>query len=67
MVVEYTAVMGVVMSNIEDFKARVEILEAAVDLLEERLNTLMSEQKFEPYIVELSDKDTDKIKKWIKE
>jgi archaellum component FlaC len=53
-------------SEVKQLKDRIEMLEIAVDLLQERLDTLMSEQHFEPYIVQLSDEDANKIKHWLK-
>lgn len=53
------------MSELEDFKSRIEILESAVEMLEERLSKVMKEQYIEPYEIELSDEDADKIKKFI--
>jgi hypothetical protein len=53
------------MSELEDFKARVEILESAVDMLEQRLSTLMDIQTLEPYEIEISDEDAKKLKDWI--
>lgn len=53
------------MSELEDFKSRVEILEAAVDLLEERLSRLMDIQTIEPYEIELSEEDAEKLRDWI--
>lgn len=55
------------MSDLEDFKARVEILEEAVRLLEQRLASVMETQYLEPYIVELNEEDANKIKNWLRE
>jgi hypothetical protein len=41
------------------------MLESAVEMLEERLSTLMETQYLEPYILELSDEDVQKIKDWL--
>lgn len=53
------------MSELEDFKARIEILESAVDMLEQRLYSVMEEECIEPYEIELSDEDAQKIKDWV--
>lgn len=52
------------MNNLEDFKARIEILESAVEMLEERLSRVLDEQHTESYTIELSDEDADKVKKF---
>lgn len=53
------------MSELEDFKSRIEILESAVEMLEQRLYSVMEEQRLEPYELELSDEDAQKIKDWV--
>ena len=55
------------MSELEDFKARVEILESAVDMLEQRLSSLLDYQTLQPYEIDgvLSEEDAKKIKDWI--
>lgn len=53
--------------DINNLYARIEMLEDALALAEERLNDLMAEQYLEPWIhdYDLSDEDIEKLKKWI--
>lgn len=53
--------------EINNLYTRIEMLEDALALAEERLNDLMSEQYLEPWIhdYDLSDENIEKLKKWI--
>jgi hypothetical protein len=50
--------------EVQEVKDRIELLELAVEILEERLSTLMDTQYIEPYTIELSDEDAEKLKKF---
>ena len=50
--------------EISNLHGRIEILESAVDMLEERLASVLEAQYLEPYVIELSDADADKVKKF---
>jgi archaellum component FlaC len=52
-------------NEVKSLRYRIEMLESAVEMLEERLSTLMETQYLEPYILELSDEDVQKIKDWL--
>jgi hypothetical protein len=47
---------------IQEFTLKV--IKEAADRLEERLSLVLAEQVSEPYIIDLSDEDADKIKKF---
>lgn len=51
--------------DVNNLLARIDILESAVDLLEERLSRVLDMQTLEPYEIELSDEDAQKIKDWV--
>ena len=50
--------------DINNLQSSIEILESAVQMLEERLSLVMEVQRIEPYTIELSDEDADKVKKF---
>lgn len=50
--------------DIDNLTARIEILQLAVDMLEERLSSILDTQHMEPYIIDVSDEDADKLKKF---
>jgi hypothetical protein len=56
------------MSELQDLKNRIEMLESAVQLLEERLLELMKEQFLEPCETDivLSEEDAQKLRDWLK-
>jgi hypothetical protein len=47
--------------------ARIEMLEEAVNMLEDRITSIMADQGFEPLFIDydLSDEDVQKIKDWL--
>ena len=56
------------MSELQDLKNRIEMLESAVQLLEDRLAELMEDQYLDPYDndIVLSEEDAQKLKDWLK-
>jgi hypothetical protein len=56
------------MSDLQDLKNRIEMLESAVQLLEDRLAELMEDQYLDPYDndIVLSEEDAQKLKDWLK-
>jgi hypothetical protein len=56
------------MSELQDLKNRIEMLESAVQLLEERLLELIKEQFLEPCETDivLSEEDAQKLRDWLK-
>ena len=41
------------------------VIKEAADRLEEKLSLVMLEQSLEPYTIEVSDEDAEKIRNWI--
>jgi hypothetical protein len=41
------------------------VIKEAADRLEQKLSLVMEEQRTEPYVINVSDADAEKIKKWI--
>jgi len=56
------------MNELQDLKNRIEMLESAVQLLEDRLAELMEDQYLDPYDndIVLSEEDAQKLKDWLK-
>jgi hypothetical protein len=54
------------MSELQDLKSRIEMLESAVEMLEERITALLDIQTLEPYEIDLSEEQVQKIKDWLR-
>lgn len=54
---------------VQELKDRIEILEEAVNMLEDRINSIMKDQAFEPFFIDydLSDEDVQKLKDWLRD